>query len=77
MADLKKLLESIVSTKPYPEKRISKLALRSSEIPKDQVVRMTLYIDESTALALAAKGLEYKMTGDEVLRRLAWILVSS
>ncbi|MFT3945948.1 MAG: hypothetical protein QM763_03150 [Agriterribacter sp.] len=77
MNTLKKELEKIIETKPFKQKRVTQMALRASVIPPEDTNRVVFYLDKETHLALAAKGLEYKMTVDEMLRRACWLLVST
>ncbi|MGN6437540.1 MAG: hypothetical protein ACTHMM_13450 [Agriterribacter sp.] len=69
-------LKKSADSQPFPFKKLSGFGLRYSIIPKEKAERMVLYIDNDTHLALARIGLEHKLTADELLRRLAWLLAS-
>jgi len=76
MSDFKTAFEKVKDTKPFPMKKMGQFGLRYSVIPKEECDRLILFLDADSHTALAAKGLQYKLTVDEMVRRAIWLLLS-
>lgn len=71
-----KIIEQDLTQDPFPVKRIGNLGLKASIIPKEQSERTLTWVDKETQLQFAILAMRYKLTPDELVRRLMWAVVT-